>query len=159
MLGVGMAGLLHFQAPVPTYQSDTLSIVTHLENTVTDEVRDAVKQGYAFQVEYSFSLIVNQRKSFQSSAVNSLTYDSLWRVNGLALTANSLQAPMGFATAHFSRLHFDPSDEVLIFVKAKIVADSTFTQSTGLPTTILWNYFVPRTETHWNFSAGGFHLQ
>lgn len=159
MLGIGMAGLLRFGPIEPVIRNDSLLIAADLANPVTGEVRDAVHQGYAFRIEYSFSVIVNDRKSFEFIWVNRLTYDSLWRVNGFPVPVDSIAARMGAAKAAFPRLRFDAGDEMLVFAKAKIMEDSAFTKSTGLPASILWNYFVPRTETHWTFGEGGFRAR
>ena len=159
MLGVGMAGLLHFLPADPVYRKDNLAITAELANPVTAEIRDAVRNGYVFRGEYAFSLIVNDRKSYEASRVNRLSRDSVWRVNGAPVPEDSLGSRMGAAAADFPRLRFDAGDRILVFIKAKIPDDSAFTASTALPAAILWNYYVPRTRTEWEFRAGGFRAR
>ena len=36
------------------------------------------------------------------------------------------------------------NEKIVVFIKASIVKDKDFYKSTGLNTTILWNYYVPR---------------
>ncbi len=151
-----MAGLLQFQALTPHYQGDSLTIQIRLKNPVTEEVFESVERGYSFKIEYTCYVIINDRRSFQTTFVNTLSRDSVWLVNGQEVPKDSLNSRMGLIQASFHRLRFDPGDRITEFVKAKILDDYGFTQSTGLSTSILWNYYIPRNETHWEFEKGKF---
>ncbi len=151
-----MSGLLQFQALTPHYQRDSLTIEISLKNPVTEEVIESVVRGYSFKIEYTCYVIVNDRRSFQSTIVNTLSRDSVWLVNGRELPKDSINARMGLIQTSFPRLRFDPGDKITEYAKAKIIEDSGFTQSTGLSTSILWNYYIPRKETHWEFEKGKF---
>lgn len=157
MMGIGMSGLLHIIPGEPAYRGDTLTLAARLENPITDEVSDAVKNGYAFRIEYSVSLIVNGRKSFEANLVRKYVCDSLCRVDGVPVRPDSIGIRMGSIAAVFPRLRFDPGDAIMVFMKARIAEDSAFTRSTGLPAPILWNYYVPRTRTYWDYREGRFH--
>ncbi len=156
MLGFGMAGLLYFQPTALTYRGDSLRVEAPLHGLLTEEIRDAVRGGYGFAIDYSVSIVVNDRKSYRSAWTNTLTFDGTWKVNGAGVATDSLAARMGAGAAVFPRLRFDPGDELLVLVTAAIVEDSTFTRSTGLPTSILWNYFLPKSASRWTFGPEGF---
>ena len=156
-MGIGMAGLLHLQPAEPEYRGDSLILSARLENPVTEEVRDAVGNGYVFQIDYEVALIVNGRKSFETSIVKRFACDSVCRVDGVPVPRDSAGIRMGSIKAVFPRLRFDPGDAIMVFMKAKIAEDSAFTRSTGLPAPILWNYYVPRTRTNWDYREGRFH--
>lgn len=156
MLGLGMAGLLQFEPAAPTFRGDSLRVDASLRGLITEEIRDAVRGGYGFAVDYSVSVVVNERKSYRSAWTNRLAYDGAWKVNGAVLASDSIAARMGAGAAVFPRLRFDPGDELLVLVTAAIAGDSTFTRSTGLPTSILWNYYLPKSESRWSYGPEGF---
>lgn len=156
LLGLGMAGLLQFQPASLAYLDDTLRVEAPLSGMITEEIRVAVRGGYGFAVDFTISIVVNDRKSFRSTWTNRLAYDGAWRVNGTGVAPDSIAARMGAGTAVFPRLRFDPGDDLLVLVTASIAGDSTFTRSTGLPTSILWNYYLPKSGSHWSYGPEGF---
>jgi len=156
MLGLGMAGLLQFQPVNLAYRGDSLRVEAPLHGMMTEEIRDAVRGGYAYAVDFTVSIVVNDRKSYRSVWRNSLAYDGAWKVNGTKVAPDSIAARMGAGAAVFPRLHFDPGDALLVLATASIAGDSTFTRSTGLPTSILWNYFLPKSASRWSYGPEGF---
>ena len=45
-------------------------------------------------------------------------------------------------------------DDLQLFVKATILPDEEFKQSTGMTTRVLWSHYVPRRTETWSFEAG-----
>jgi hypothetical protein len=156
MLGLGMAGLLQFEPVTLTYRGDSLRVEAPLRGLVTGEIREAVRGGYPFAVDYSVAIVINDRKSYRSAWTNRLEYHAAWRVNGVAVESDSVAAGMGAGAAVFPRLRFHPGDELLVLITAVIAADATFTRSTGLPTSILWNFHLPKSGSRWSYGPGGF---
>jgi hypothetical protein len=159
LLGPNVAALLVLALNQMHWEGETLSLSAALANPVTAETRELVSHGYAFDIQYYVSIIINGRKTFRDTRRQVLTWNNGWLVNGVAIAPDSIQIAMGNANTTFSGLLFDEGDEIQVFIQASIAGDREFEVSTGLSTSILWKYFEPRLKVIYIFSNGQFHQQ
>jgi hypothetical protein len=144
VLGAGIAAVIYFLPLAPRYDGGVLAVDAHLTAPVTADTRALVLHGFEFRVDYYCSVIVNDRKAYSSHVINVLAFDETWTLNGSGVPEEEVQKRMGTALFAFPDVPLAEGDEVLLFVKAVILPDSTFQQSTGLSTRVLWNHYVPR---------------
>lgn len=128
----GIAGIIFFTPLSLEFKDNNLIINTTLENPITEDIDNLIDQGYILRVDYYCSVIVNDRKVFKTNIIKSIS-------------------KVDYNISHFSNIvilldnvKIEDGDEVLVFIKAKIMDDAIFKESTGLDTTILWQNFVPR---------------
>jgi hypothetical protein len=159
LLGPNMAALLVLVLHHIHWEGETLTLSAALANPVTVEIQELTTHQYAFDIQYYFSVIINNRKTYRTTVHNVLRYQDRWLVNGVAVDVDSIQARMGRAHVAFDGLRFDDGDEVQVFIQASIVDDPEFEASTGLKTTILWKYFEPKAKNLYVLSNGRFELK
>ena len=61
---------------------------------------------------------------------------------------------MGRVSFSFPQVTLVEGDDLQLFVKATILPDEEFKQSTGMTTRVLWSHYVPRRTETWSFEAG-----
>jgi hypothetical protein len=156
LFGAGLASTLYFFPLTITYSDECFTIQARLNEPLTNDIEALMKRGFDFRIEYSYTIIINDRRSYTATSVNTVAYQKQWLVNDSSETGERLQECAGGSHARFFHFKFDEGDKVFVFVNAHIVADEVFTQSTGLPTSILWSYYVPRTKETFRYSRGAF---
>lgn len=154
VLGAGIAAVVYFLPLVPQSDQGGLMVEAQLTAPVTKDTHALVTHGLGFGIDYYCSVIVNDRKAYNTHVVKVLTFQEGWTVNGEELPEAEIQKQMGAARFLFPEVVLAEGDEVLTFVKAVILPDSTFRQSTGLSTRVLWNHYVPRKKEAWVFHNG-----
>jgi hypothetical protein len=159
LLGPNLAAVLTLLLQEPQVAQDQLRLSAVLASPVTQETAALVQQHFTFSVDYAFSLIVNERKTFRLTARNSLSYDGGWKVNGQPVDAGVMQTAMGAVAVTLPACRFDEGDVLLVFVKASIVPDADFERSTELKTSILWRYFEPKAKRTYLYTKGRFVAQ
>ena len=61
---------------------------------------------------------------------------------------------MGRVSFSFPQVTLVEGDDLQLFVKATILPDEEFKQSTGMTTRVLWSHYVPRRTETWSSEAG-----
>lgn len=166
VLGAGISAVVFFLPLGLQYDGQTLTVDAHLTAPITADTEELILHGFEFRIDYYCSVIVNDRRAYSSHVENSLTHASAdaveggeapadaWLLNGVVIPAGETQRRMGTAQFMLAGVQVDPGDEALVFVKAVILPDSTFRQSTGLSTRVLWNHYVPRVKEKWVYRDG-----
>ncbi len=152
--GSGIASIIYFLAMVAHYDTPILEIETQLQCPVTDEIASIVKKDFTFRIEYYGSVIINDKKAFNTKTVNELSYRDGWVINGESVAENEIQERMGRVSLQISLPELKENDEILVFIKGTILPDDEFKKSTGLTTRILWNYYIPRIKMVFVYQAG-----
>ncbi len=156
IIGSGISSLIYFVSINFTINDSSLEVNTQLQDPITKEIVSLMKQEYDFKIEYYSSLIVNNSVVYKDTVINTLIYDSSWFCNGKEISYDSLQSTMGNVTLEFENYSPAENDEVSTFIKASIVEDSLFVESTGFKTKILWENYVPRINKSFLYSNGKF---
>ncbi len=144
ILASGIAGIIFF-SPLNLELKDTnLYIRTTLENPITEDIVDLINQGYEFKVDYYCSAIINDRKVHKTSIVKSIN------------STDYNKSDFSNIEIVLKNVIINDGDEVLIFIKAKIMDDPIFKESTGLDTKILWQNHVPREKKVFVYSGNKF---
>ncbi len=156
IMGSGIASLIYFLSMTFSVTEDGLIMNTSLKDPITEEILSVTKQEYSFQIEYYSSLIVNDKKVYKETIIHKLDYNDGWYFNNESVAADSIQQMMGLVKFHFIDYTPAEGDDVLSFVKATIVADSLFKESTGFNTKILWENYVPRKKQSFRYKNGEF---
>lgn len=155
VLGAGIAAVVFFLPLGLRLEDGTLTVEAQLTAPVTEDTGRLIEHGYTFRIEYYCSVIINDRQAHSGRVVSCLSHDGTWRLNGDAVPADEVQRRMGAARFDLPGVAIAEGDEALVFVKAVILPDSTFRQSTGLSTRVLWNHYVPRLKERWVGRGGG----
>lgn len=144
LTSLGFAGIILFTPINLKYKDKTLSVITTLENPVTEDIDKLIELGFVFKVDHYCSIIINDKKVHRTNIIKSIGKDSYDKD--------------GFSKLDFNLENVDISDgdELMVFVKSKIVEDSLFKESTGLDTSILWKKLVPRQKTYFVYKQGLF---
>jgi len=159
--GAGIAGLIQF-LPLTLVLNDApplLTIETSLTSPVTKEAQLLVGKGMTLQIQYDWSLIVNDQRAYHQIVTHTLRCkESTWFVDGNAqkITLDSLQKQLGIAAMILPGLKFDNGDKITVFIKAAILPDSAFTRSTRMRTDVLWNYYTPKRKEQFIFNGERF---
>ena len=160
LFGGGITALIAFLPIQLSYQNNELHIEARLSNPITSETRKLVSKGFIFGIDYDCTVIINDVKTFERTMSNKVSYnESQWIVNERPVQEPQVQTVEGNARFIFDKFKFDEGDEMIVYVKALIMPDSLFTSSTGLKTSILWNYYEPRYEKKFVFHSGAFIIQ
>jgi hypothetical protein len=159
LLGLGIASTLCFLPPEISFTNNELFIQAHLNEPLTGDIQQLVHRGFALRIEYSYTIIINDRRTYTASAVNCVRWKNSYTVNDSAASTDQVQNRTGSSSVKFGNFRFDEGDKILIYVKAHVLPDEEFTQSTGLPTGILWSYYVPRTKANFCMHNGNFVSQ
>lgn len=154
VLGAGISAVVFFLPLGLQYDDQTLTVDAHLTAPVTADAEELILHGLELRVDYYCSVIVEGRRAYSAHVVNSLTHSDAWRLNGAEIPADEIQRRMGAARFALPEVRIEEGDEALVFVKAVILPDSTFRQSTGLSTRVLWNHYVPRVKEKWVYRKG-----
>jgi hypothetical protein len=147
--GAGIAGLIQFLPFTINYNTNPplLKIETVLSSPVTNETKRLVENGMQLNIQYDWSLIVNDSRAYHRSSVHKLQFiDNTWLIDGSirTMSIDSLQKQIGTSVMALPGLLFDNGDRITVFTKAEILADSAFTRSTRMRTDVLWNYYTPK---------------
>ena len=159
LLGAGIASTLYFLPFQIHYSTNLLSIEASLNAPITSDMEQLIKKGFNLKIQYSFTIIINDRRSYSANAINHITFYRKWQVNDSIIVNEHLQKKAGNAAAQFNHFTFDEGDTLLVFVNAHILPDDGFTQSTGFQPSILWSYYVPRAQETYLFKNGAFAKQ
>jgi hypothetical protein len=158
-MGTAVASTLSFSPFQVNYSNNLFSIETTLNTPVTADIEQLIKKGYPFRIQYSFTLIVNDKRSYTENRTSQVTFNNKWHVNDSDAAYEHLQKRTGHSLVQFNGFKFDENDKVFVFVNAHILPDDGFTQSTGFQPSILWSYFVPRLQETFAFKNGTFVKQ
>ena len=141
----GIASFLVLSLVSLFYSGDGLKVELYLEKPVTREIIKLVDHGYEFKVEFYCSIIVNDEKTFRKSGIVCLRKENdKYFIDEKPVEKSLLNEEFGSVKFNFDNTLVDENDKVLVFAKTEIIEDKTFTQSTGLKTSILWDYYVPK---------------
>ncbi len=154
VLGAGISAVVFFLPLGLQVDGQTLTVDAYLTAPVTADTEDLIRHGFEFKIDYYCSVIVEDRRAYSGHVVNSLRYDETWLLNEVAIPAEEIQKQMGTAQLALPGVQIGEGDEAVVFVKATILPDSTFRQSTGLSTRVLWNHYVPRVKEKWVYRNG-----
>ncbi len=156
IIGSGISAVIYFLSFQFTIHESELQIDTTLKDPLTKEIVSLMEQGYEFQIEFYGSIIVNNKKVYKDTVVNSMAYNNGWFYNKTEIEYDSLQSVMGDVTLLFESYTPQDRDVISAFVKARIVEDSLFEKSTGFRTKILWENYIPRKKKKFRYTAGEF---
>ena len=70
------------------------------------------------------------------------------------ISDKEIQKEMGKIILKFPNIELQESDEVYIYIKSTILPDKDFKKSVGLPTKILWNYYIPSIKKTFIYKKG-----
>jgi hypothetical protein len=156
LLGSGLIALLQYLPLSIEYQNTHLTIATELSNPVTKEITSLCMDGMDFGIKYELIIIINNKITFTKTTLNILTYNRLWSVNGNSINESSIQKLMGKVTFSFNNFKFHENDQMYVYIRATIVPNEIFKNSTGLESGILWKFFKPHITSTYIFSNGVF---
>lgn len=160
LFGGAITTLIAFLPIELSYHDNELFIETRLSSPITTETRKLVMNGFVFGIDYNCTVIINDAKTFVRMTSNKISFnDSKWRVNDRQVQQPQVQGEEGKAQFIFDKFKFDEGDEMIVYIKASIMPDSVFTSSTGLKTSILWNYYEPQFKKKYIFKNGTFIKQ
>lgn len=159
LIGAGIASSLYFLPFQINYSNNFFYIEASLNVPITTDIEQLIKKGYCFQIQYSFTIIVNDKRSYSANEINKVLYNQKWQVNDSSVLYDSLQKKAGHSIIQFNRFKFDEGDKLFIFVNAHVLPDEGFTQSTGFQPSILWSYCVPRKQETYILRNGTFVKQ
>lgn len=144
LIGFGLAGALLFAPLSVDYQDKNLSVSGVLQSPMTDEITRLVKAHYLFDIEYYASVMIKNKTVYSQTFLKRLSFENDdFYINQKVVSQHNLQAEMGRFKLLFQNIVLSPQDEVVIFVKAKILKNEAFSQATKLETGVLWNYSTP----------------
>jgi hypothetical protein len=159
LLGLGIASTLHFLPPEISFNTNEFFIHAHLNEPITSDIQQLVQRGFVFRIEYSYTIIINDRRTYTATAVKNVMWKNSYTVNDSAVSNDQVQNCAGSSSVKFGNFKFDEGDKVFIYIKAHVLPDKELTQSTGLPTGILWSYYVPRIKSNFCMHNGVFVSQ
>jgi hypothetical protein len=160
LFGGGITTLIAFLPIQLSFHDHELLIETMLSKPITNQTRTLVSKGFIFGIQFDCTIIINDVKTFERTTFNTVSFQkSQWNINGRQVEQKRLQEIEGTIRFTFDRFTFGEGDEMAVYIKASIAPDSVFTQSTGLKTSILWNYYEPRCEKKYVFKKGIFVLK
>lgn len=142
--GASLAGVIFFTPINLNFDENILTISTRLENQVTEDIDKLINQGFVFKVDHYSSIIINDKKVHKTNVIKSIDKDNydLDSFSNLEIVFNDIEIV--------------ESDELLLFIKSKIVDDELFKESTGLDTEVLWKNYVPREKRYYLYKNGKF---
>jgi len=154
VLGSGIANVILFLpfSLAVVGQAPTLDV--RLAQPVTEETRALVEHGFVFGIDYYGSVLVNNRRTYSAHVIHRLSFDGQWRVDGDVVAEKEIDDEMGRVSFFFPQVTPADGDDLRFFVKATILPDEEFRQSTGMATRVLWNHYVPRRTETWSFESG-----
>lgn len=156
LIGSGIAGIIFFTPVIPELKDETLFIETTLTEPVTEDIHNLIIQGYEFNVEFYISVIVDKKKVYKRTFRRVLSYNDNWIINDEIVDFDQVQERFGLINITFEDINISDGDEIVIFVKAKIVNDFLFEKSTGLKTEILWENYIPRIKKVFKYTEDRF---
>ena len=159
IFGTGIAAILSFYPFSLQISDDTLITACQLNKPVTQEIERLVRKGFVFSTETEVLAIINNERVYSKVNTNTLLFDSLFRINLIPCTESHLQETMGYADLKISHPLLKDGDVLTIFAITHICPDSVFKQGCGLQTSVLWDFFVPRRKTEYQFAKGQFIQQ
>lgn len=137
--GATLAGVIFFTPINIDFANNNLFIKTRLENPVTEDINKLIDQGFVFKVDYYCSIIINDRKVHKTNIIRSIGKD------------NYYTSDFSNIEIRLESVDLEDGDDIILFIKAKIVDDPLFKESTGLDTEILWKNFVPREKRYYTY--------
>lgn len=156
LIGSGIAGVIFFTPVIPEFVEDRLYIETTLTEPVTEDIENLILQGYEFKVEFYISVIIEKRKVHKTSFKRVLAFNENWTLDNELISKDEIQEKFGFVKISFNDFKISDNDKIVVFVKAKIVDDYLFEESTGLKTGILWENYIPRIKKEYRFTGNQF---
>jgi hypothetical protein len=159
LIGAGIASTLYFLPFQINYSDNLFSIETSLNAPMTSDIEQLIKKAYRFQIHYSFTIIINDKRTYSADKINSVGFHQKWQVNDSDVVYENVQKKLGHFSTQFNHFNFDEGDKLFIFVNAHILPDDNFTQSTGFQPGILWSYYVPRAQETYFYKNGAFVKQ
>jgi hypothetical protein len=159
LIGAGIASVLYFLPFQLQYPNEILTVEACLTAPITHDIESLIKKGFNLRIQYSFTIIINDKRSYYVNGVNTIRLGQNWLVNDSLVPYENLQKSAGCSIAHFNRFKFDEGDKMMVFVNAHILPDEGFTLSTGFQPSILWSYYVPRLQEIFLFKNGAFIKQ
>lgn len=156
IIGSGIAGIIFFTPVTPKLNDETLFIETTLTEPVTEDIENLILQGYEFKVEFYISVIIEKRKVHKTSFERVLAFNENWTLDNKLISKDDIQKHFGLIKINFNDVKISNNDNIVVFVKAKIVDDNLFEESTGLKTGILWENYIPRIKKEYRFTGKQF---
>jgi hypothetical protein len=154
VLGSGIANVVLFLPFSFSVVGQAPTLEVRLAQPVTEETRALVEHGFVFGIDYYGSVLVNGRRAYSAHVIHRFSYDGQWRVDGNVVAAEEIDDEMGSVSFAFPQIALTDGDDLRLFVKATILPDEEFRQSTGMTTRVLWSHYVPRRTETWSFEAG-----
>jgi hypothetical protein len=159
VLGSGIANVILFLPFSFAVVGHAPALEVRLAQPVTVETRALVEHGFVFGIDYYGSVLVNGRRAYSTHVIHRLSFDGSWRVDGTVVTEKEIDEEMGRVSFSFPQVALADGDDLRFFVKATILPDEEFRQSTGMTTRVLWSHYVPRRTETWSFEAGTWSRQ
>jgi hypothetical protein len=159
VLGSGIANVILFLPFSLLVADHAPALEVRLAQPVTEETRALVEHGFVFGIDYYGSVLVNNRRAFSAHVIRRLSYDGQWRVDGTVVAEKEIDDQMGRVRFSFPQVSLADGGDLRFFVKATILPDEEFRQSTGMTTRVLWSHYVPRRTETWSFEAGAWTRQ
>ncbi|MFX0140264.1 MAG: hypothetical protein ACFFDN_41875 [Candidatus Hodarchaeota archaeon] len=150
----GISALIFFLPLKMEYLNNTIIISTQLKDPITKEIRELVKSGFVFGLEYYGVVIINDKKSYNNTEIKKLSYENEWYCNDKMISEKEIQDEMGKVILKFPEIVLQEGDKVLIYIKSTILPDKDFKKSVGIPTKILWNYYIPSIKNTYIYKNG-----
>ena len=70
------------------------------------------------------------------------------------ISEKEIQDEMGKVILKFPDIVLQEGDKVFIYMKSTILPDKDFKKSVGIPTKILWNYYIPSIKNTYIYKDG-----
>jgi hypothetical protein len=154
VLGSGIANVILFLPFSLAVVDHAPTLEVRLAQPVTEETRALVEHGFVFGIDYYGSVLVNGRRAYSTHVIHRFSFDGQWRVDGNVVAEKEIDEEMGRVSFSFPQVTLAEGDDLQLFVKATILPDEEFKQSTGMTTRVLWSHYVPRRTETWSFRAG-----
>jgi len=155
----GISALIFFMPLKIDYLNNTIIMSTQLKDPITKEIRELVKSGLVFGLEYYGVVIINDKKSYNKSLIKKLSYKNEWYCNDKMISEKEIQEEMGKVILKFPDIVLQEGDEVFMYIKSTILPDKDFNKSVGIPTKILWNYYIPSIKNTYIYKEGNLNKE
>lgn len=157
LMSTGLAAIIAFSPLIISYEGMNLTMQTTLSEPVTEEMLNLIEQGFELKILFYCSVIINDKKTIRTSFERSLKKkENLFIIDDKETSAEMINKKMGKVNFTFEGIELNNDDELLVFVKASIIEDEVFRKSTGMKTSILWEYYIPRIKKKFLVRNGAF---